>query len=76
MKFSLFRRTAYLVSLLGMVCFEGCVVGPKYKPPVTQAPAAYKEAMPQQAPDGSTWRPAKPNDAALRGSWWRCSRGA
>ena len=70
MKFSVFRRTAYLVSLLGMVCFEGCVVGPKYKPPVTQAPAAYKEAMPQQAPDGSTWRPAKPNDAALRGNWW------
>ncbi len=70
MRFRLIRRTAYLVSLLGMVCFEGCVVGPKYKPPVVQAPSAFKEAAPQQAPDGSTWTPAKPNDAALRGNWW------
>jgi NodT family efflux transporter outer membrane factor (OMF) lipoprotein len=63
-------RAAPLLFALGMFALQGCVVGPKYKPPVVQAPAAFKEVSPQQAPDGSTWKPAMPNDAALRGNWW------
>ena len=40
----------------------GCVVGPKYHPPVVQAPAAYKEI--------GDWKPAQPNDQNLGGTWW------
>jgi NodT family efflux transporter outer membrane factor (OMF) lipoprotein len=51
----------------------GCVVGPKYHAPVTQAPTVYKEAPPAQAPqntDAGTWKVAQPQDAMLRGNWW------
>ncbi|MGC1872554.1 MAG: efflux transporter outer membrane subunit [Acidobacteriaceae bacterium] len=51
----------------------GCVVGPKYHPPVTQAPAAYKEAPPAQSTqstDTGIWKVAQPQDAMLRGNWW------
>jgi NodT family efflux transporter outer membrane factor (OMF) lipoprotein len=40
----------------------GCVVGPKYHPPVIQAPLAYKEI--------GDWKPAQPNDQNLGGTWW------
>src|SRR5580693_6978396 len=40
----------------------GCVVGPKYHPPVAQAPPAYKEV--------GDWKPAQPNDQNLGGTWW------
>ena len=40
----------------------GCVVGPKYRPPTVQAPAAYKEV--------GDWKPAQPNDQNLGGTWW------
>jgi NodT family efflux transporter outer membrane factor (OMF) lipoprotein len=49
---------------------EGCVVGPRYVAPVTQAPPAFKEAATQQSADGTTWAPATPQDATLRGNWW------
>jgi NodT family efflux transporter outer membrane factor (OMF) lipoprotein len=51
----------------------GCVVGPKYHAPVTQAPTAYKEApspQPPQNPDAGTWTVAQPQDAMLRDNWW------
>jgi NodT family efflux transporter outer membrane factor (OMF) lipoprotein len=48
----------------------GCNVGPKYVRPAVPAPPAFKESAPQQAPDGSTWKPAQPQDSALRGKWW------
>jgi NodT family efflux transporter outer membrane factor (OMF) lipoprotein len=38
--------------------------------PAVPAPPAFKESGPQQAPDGSTWKPAQPQDAAIRGKWW------
>src|SRR6476620_12763973 len=43
--------------------FSGCAVGPKYHPPVAQAPAAYKEV--------GDWKVAQPNDQHLRGEWWK-----
>jgi NodT family efflux transporter outer membrane factor (OMF) lipoprotein len=53
---------------------EGCVVGPRYVTPVTQAPPAYKEAVTQHSADGTTWTPATPQDATLRGNWWELYR--
>jgi NodT family efflux transporter outer membrane factor (OMF) lipoprotein len=41
----------------------GCAVGPKYHPPVVQAPPAYKEV--------GDWKPAQPNDQNLGGDWWK-----
>jgi NodT family efflux transporter outer membrane factor (OMF) lipoprotein len=40
----------------------GCAVGPNYKRPETNVPAAFKEA--------AGWQPAAPNDTAHRESWW------
>jgi NodT family efflux transporter outer membrane factor (OMF) lipoprotein len=62
-----FSTLALTASLL---LLEGCVVGPRYVAPVTQAPPAFKEAAPQQSSDGTTWVPATPQDATLRGNWW------
>jgi NodT family efflux transporter outer membrane factor (OMF) lipoprotein len=42
-----------------------CAIGPKYMRPAMPAPPAYREAPP------SGWASARPNDAALRGEWWR-----
>jgi len=64
----------------------GCMVGPKYHPPATQAPATYKES-PANAPQKPAeplattatdptlgglggWSVAQPQDASLRGKWW------
>ena len=57
-------QTFWLGALLAMVVLEftGCTVGPKYHPPVAQAPPAYKEI--------GNWKPAQPNDQNLGGSWW------
>jgi AcrB/AcrD/AcrF family/Outer membrane efflux protein len=38
--------------------------------PVMPVPPAFNEQGPQQAPDGSIWKPAQPQDAELRGRWW------
>jgi len=51
---------------------SGCNVGPKYVPPATPAPPAFKEAAPaaySAAPPGA-WQPAQPQDAVLKGKWW------
>jgi NodT family efflux transporter outer membrane factor (OMF) lipoprotein len=47
---------------IAVLQFTGCVVGPKYHPPVVQAPPAYKEV--------GDWKPAQPNDQNLGGTWW------
>jgi NodT family efflux transporter outer membrane factor (OMF) lipoprotein len=58
------RRTLRICGLLalGVIQLTGCAVGPKYHPPVVQAPSAYKEA--------GDWKPAQPNDQNLGGEWW------
>jgi len=55
------RRLTVLLAL-GIFSFSGCTVGPKYHPPVVQAPSAYKEL--------GDWKPAQPNDQNLGGDWW------
>jgi NodT family efflux transporter outer membrane factor (OMF) lipoprotein len=47
----------------------GCSVGPKYHPPTTAAPSAFKES-PTQFKETSGWTVAQPQDATLRGKWW------
>jgi NodT family efflux transporter outer membrane factor (OMF) lipoprotein len=47
---------------IAVLMLTGCAVGPKYHPPVVQAPSAYKEV--------GDWKPAQPNDQNLGGSWW------
>ena len=57
-----------------MLCtLTGCLVGPKYQRPVATTetlPAAYKES-PTQFKGGQGWKVASPQDAMLRGPWWR-----
>jgi NodT family efflux transporter outer membrane factor (OMF) lipoprotein len=50
------------ISVLGMLLFAGCTVGPKYKRPAAEVPPAYKEV--------GDWKPAQPNDQSLSGNWW------
>jgi NodT family efflux transporter outer membrane factor (OMF) lipoprotein len=64
------RRFARVVLVCGVLGLAGCTVGPKYKPPVTAAPATFKEVVPQQSSDGTLWKPATPQDTAPRGNWW------
>jgi NodT family efflux transporter outer membrane factor (OMF) lipoprotein len=46
----------------GLLALVGCSVGPKYSPPTTQIPPAYKE--------NANWKPAQPSDQAQKGNWW------
>jgi NodT family efflux transporter outer membrane factor (OMF) lipoprotein len=59
------RGQAPWLALLALAALEltGCAVGPKYHPPVVQAPPAYKEV--------GDWKPAQPNDQNLGGDWWK-----
>jgi NodT family efflux transporter outer membrane factor (OMF) lipoprotein len=55
-------RMAGSISLLTMLLFAGCTVGPKYQRPAAQVPPVYKEV--------GDWKPAQPNDQNLDGNWW------
>jgi multidrug efflux system outer membrane protein len=46
-----------------VLCAAGCAVGPDYHKPPADIPAAWQPAPP--------WHEAAPNDAALKGDWWR-----
>ena len=52
----------YVLLAIAVLQLTGCAVGPKYHPPVVQAPSAYKEV--------GDWKPAQPNDQNLGGTWW------
>jgi NodT family efflux transporter outer membrane factor (OMF) lipoprotein len=49
---------------------SGCVVGPKYHPPATQAPTAVYKETPSEFKETGDWTVAQPADAKLRGKWW------
>lgn len=51
------------LALLAPALLAGCSLAPTYHPPETTPPAAYKET--------EGWAPAAPQDAVLRGEWWR-----
>ncbi len=82
-----FGPYSLLLAATAFCCLlAGCVAGPKYHPPTTQAPSVYKESpenAPQQPPASPAaessdptlgglggWTVAKPQDALLRGKWW------
>ena len=48
--------------LVTSVLLAGCAVGPDYKRPEVEVPAAYREA--------GNWQAAAPRDATERGKWW------
>jgi NodT family efflux transporter outer membrane factor (OMF) lipoprotein len=50
------------ISILSMLLFSGCTVGPNYRRPAAEVPATYKEV--------GDWKPAQPNDQSLSGNWW------
>jgi NodT family efflux transporter outer membrane factor (OMF) lipoprotein len=54
------KRISILILLL-----TGCAVGPDYKRPALEVPAAYKESSAELG-----WKQAEPRDFAPRGSWW------
>jgi NodT family efflux transporter outer membrane factor (OMF) lipoprotein len=52
-------------SLPALACallLSACAVGPDYRKPDTEVPAAWKEA--------ADWKPANPADAQPKGRWW------
>ncbi len=64
-----FGLTSVFFSAALFLALAGCSVGPKYHPPVVQAPAAYKES-PTQFKETEGWKVARPSDEVLRGKWW------
>ena len=48
---------------VGAAVAAGCAVGPDYHRPGADVPPAWQPETP--------WREAAPNDAALKGDWWR-----
>lgn len=60
-------RVAPRAPLALALALAGCALAPDYRPPLADAPAAYKEAKP--IPD--TWKAAAPAEAQARGEWWR-----
>ena len=69
---------AALAALLTLP-LSACLVGPDYSRPSVETPLGYKEGGARE--DSAAyirskqgWRPAKPNDGAVRGDWWRALR--
>lgn len=53
-----------LISLgIVLVALAGCDLAPDYEKPAVPEPPAFKES--------GDWAPAKPQDAAARGAWWK-----
>jgi NodT family efflux transporter outer membrane factor (OMF) lipoprotein len=61
-------RTMGSISVLSMLLFGGCTVGPKYRRPAAEVPVSYKEV--------GDWKPAQPDDQSLSGNWWEMFQDA
>jgi NodT family efflux transporter outer membrane factor (OMF) lipoprotein len=56
-------KSAHRLALLSAAAMlAGCAVGPDYKKPEVEVPAAWQST--------NTFHEAAPNDAALKGNWW------
>jgi NodT family efflux transporter outer membrane factor (OMF) lipoprotein len=53
---------ARLIALATALALAGCAMGPDYRRPALETPAAFKEA--------GTWKIAQPADTLPRGRWW------
>ncbi|TXN19693.1 efflux transporter outer membrane subunit [Methylobacterium sp. WL9] len=54
---------------------SGCLVGPDYSRPSVETPLGFKEGGMREdsvawVQSRKNWRPAQPNDGAVRGDWW------
>jgi len=65
------KGTARWCALLGTgLLLASCSVGPNYKQPTAPVSATFKELPAGTAAEASAFRPARPQDDALRGTWW------
>ncbi len=60
---SAFRGLAAAGIAWAVAVVAGCAVGPDYRKPEMEAPAAYKENV--------DWKVAEPREAVVRGAWWK-----
>lgn len=58
-----FARAGALALPCLLLALAGCAIGPDYRRPPINTPAAFKEA--------AGWRAAAPADALARGPWWK-----
>ncbi len=68
------KRPAWWAAVL--LFASACNVGPRYVRPGAPVPSAFRESSAAaygHLPPG-TWRPARPEDAALKGKWWEVFR--
>jgi NodT family efflux transporter outer membrane factor (OMF) lipoprotein len=63
------KRVSIGGTIVAACALAGCATGPKYHPPVTQAPAGFKES-PTNFTNNGPWTVAQPQDTKLRGDWW------
>jgi multidrug efflux system outer membrane protein len=56
------NRWSFTTALAAVAFLTGCAVGPNYKRPPVQTPAAYKTEGP--------WHVAAPQDSLPKGEWW------
>ncbi len=64
------RKHLAVGSMIVAACaLAGCAIGPKYHPPVTQAPTGFKES-PTNFQTNGPWTVAEPQDTKLQGDWW------
>ena len=53
-----------LAATAALFC-SACAIGPKYQPPVAQAPVNFKELA-----GNDQWKMATPSDDLIKGKWW------
>jgi NodT family efflux transporter outer membrane factor (OMF) lipoprotein len=56
------KRLLLGLPAVAVLQISGCTVGPTYRRPTAQVPAAYKEL--------GNWKEAQPNERNLGGNWW------
>lgn len=65
------RTSCLLLSACSLLLFaSACMVGPKYQRPNAPVSTVYKELPLDASQQASNWKPAQPDDGALRGKWW------
>ena len=57
------KRNKLWCALIGAALLGGCAIGPDYKRPAVETPAAFKEM--------ADWKIAEPRDEITRGKWWK-----
>lgn len=74
------RRTLRVATTLALAATtSGCLVGPDYSRPSVETPLGFKQGGAREdsaayVASRKGWRPARPNDGAERGDWWRVFR--